>query len=122
MPLPSDINERVRTALKSGYTPDAIQADIKRKYGADVAVHRLSGLDRAAGAANKFLSFLGGVTGIDKGGESLARLGLQLGHQMGKVAGIDTDQTLKAPKAGGKQVAGDILRVLGTTANLAAAP
>jgi hypothetical protein len=117
-------------AKKAGLSDEQIQSYVaKRKAeGVDLQVpvlapsheRKQSGLERAAGISNKFIGGLARFTGTDRAGESIARLGLQLGHQMGKVAGLDTNKTLPAPKFSGKQLIGDAAQIAGTGLNLAA--
>src|ERR1700741_4967819 len=117
-----------QAALKAGKTPQEIKAfvDAHNASGKPLQVVNSAaprqpvGLEKAEGIANKFLGVLAGFSGLDKAGQSLGRLGLQLGHQMGKVSGVDTDAILPAPKFAGKQFAGDALTLAGTGLNLAA--
>lgn len=117
-----------QAAIKAGKSPQEIKAfvDAHSASGKPLQVvntaplQQPTGLDKAGGIANKFLGGLASFTGLDKAGESLGRLGLQLGHQMGKVAGVDTNTTLPAPKFAGKQFSGDALTLAGTGLNLAA--
>lgn len=119
-----------QAALKAGKTPAEIKAFVDTHNASGNALdvvnvtpapQKTKGwLDKAAGVSNKFLGALAGFTGMDKAGESLGRLGLQLDDKIGKATGIGKNTTFNAPKFSGKQFTGDVLTLAGTGLNLAA--